>query len=193
MWRLWFKFESFTTILHRCQCVTPSQINSDCSLLVGLLCDVYQKIGIADHPQLNKMDYCIHLSEKLKHHNITDEEVVLFLMTYSGKLNLRKIFDFDENTGDIVDIKFIVFTQKNESSIFLTCERRLLQLCRELKLEHWCFKASIHHLDKQIGGISQEKEFNTSQMFDADGTHPFFHYSKDNRCLECHDTVCLFT
>jgi len=29
VWRLWFKFESFTTILHRCQCVTPKYIKNN--------------------------------------------------------------------------------------------------------------------------------------------------------------------
>ncbi len=157
------------------------KINADCSL-VDFLCDVYGSKGVADHDQLKEMDYCTCLSDKLVHHGITDEQVVLFGMSYQGCINLNHI------ATDPVDLKLVVFVKDNDLSIFLTCEAKLLQLSKELGLKHWCLKAAIHQLSESIGGIFSESEYQMEQMFDKKGEHPFFHYAKNTRCSQCHDS-----
>lgn len=157
------------------------KIDKDFSL-VDLLCDAYNnRIGVADLQQLRRIDYCICLSDKLQDHNITDEQVISFMLNYKGGINLEHIMD------DPVDLKFIVFVKDNISSVFLTCEAKLLQLSKELKLNHWCLKAAIHHLSEHIGGLFGESDYKTEQMFDVNGASPFFHYSKNTRCTQCHD------
>ncbi|KJV07913.1 hypothetical protein [Methylocucumis oryzae] len=156
------------------------KINEDCSL-IDLLCDVYSSEGFADHYQLKKMVYCTCLPNKLQDHNITDEQVALFTMSYKGGVNLNHI------ARDPVDLKLIVFVKNNDASVFLTCEAKLLQLSKELGLSHWCFKAAIHQLSENVGGVFDESEYKTEQMFDINGTDSFFHYSKNTRCAQCHD------
>lgn len=156
------------------------KIDEDCNL-VDLLCDVYNRKGVSDHKQLKKLYYCTHLPNRLKDHSITDEQVLSFMLEYAGKIHLEHI------ARDPADLKLIVFTKNSNSSVFLTCEAKLLQLSKELKLYHWCFKAAIHYLSENIGGIFYESEYKTEQMFDKNGTNPFLHYSKDTRCTQCHD------
>lgn len=155
-------------------------IDDNCSL-VEWLCDAYNRRGIADHQQLRKMLYCTCLPNILQDHAITDEQIALFTMSYKGRINLTHI------AKDPTDLKLVVFTKNNDSSIFLTCETKLLQLSKELNLEHWCFKAAIHYLSENIGGIFGESDYRTEQMFDVNGTNPFFHYVKNTRCSQCHD------
>jgi len=156
------------------------KVNADCGL-VDFLCDLYDSKGIADHQQLKDMDYCNCLTNKLTHHGITDEQVLAFIINYRGNTNLEHI------ASDPVDLRLIVFVKENGVSVFLTCEAKLLQLSKELGLNHWCFKAAIHQLDTQFGGIFSESGFDFKQMFDAKGVHPFFHYAKNTRCSQCHD------
>jgi hypothetical protein len=149
--------------------------------LVDFLCDVYDSKGVADHQQLKKMDYCTCLTNKLAHHDITDEQVIAFVMDYRGHLNLEHI------ASDPIDLKLVVFVKDNDLSVFLTCDAKLLQLSKELGLKHWCLKAAIHQLSESLGGIFGESEYEFEQMFAEKGEHPFFHYAKNTRCSQCHD------
>jgi hypothetical protein len=156
------------------------EIDADCGL-IDLLCDAYQRCGIADHHQLREMDYCDCLSSKLNHHNISDEQVAKFVMGYKGRICLEHI------ARDPVDLKLVVFVLHNQSSVFLTCEAKLLQLSQELNLDHSCFKAALHYMSERVGGIFGEKEYQTEKMFDLNGKNPFFHYCKNTRCSQCKD------
>ncbi len=161
------------------------KINANCDL-VDLLCEAYGLEGVADHQQLKQMDYCTCLPDKLAHHNITDEQTALFSLAYRGGLNLERI------ATDPVDLKLVVYVKDNNSSVFLTCETKLLQLSKELGLNHWCFKAAIHQLSECLGGIFGESEYEFEQMFAEKGEHPFFHYARNTRCSQCHDDCSTY-
>lgn len=157
-----------------------NRIDTNCEL-VELLCELFEGKGVADYPQLLKMNYCLELRASLSHHNITDEQTALFLISYKGRLNLQCVHD-----DDPTDLKLVVCAVQNGGSVFLSCESALLQLSDELGLEHWCFKAAIHKLDGAIGGVFGEPIYQTQSMFDTAGTHSFFHYyAKNKRCPQC--------
>jgi predicted nucleic acid-binding protein len=157
-----------------------------CCGLVELLCDNYQGKGYADHSQLAKMDYCLDLKNKLGEVIISDEEVAMFIFGYQGKLSLMRI------NSDPSDLKLVLFAKNGANAVFLTGERKLLQLSDELGIEHWCFKAALHQLDKALGqgAIFDDPNYRTSEMFEEPGDepHPFFHFAVVNRCKECNPT-----
>jgi predicted nucleic acid-binding protein len=153
----------------------------DCCGLIELVCDNFQGKGYADHLQLSKMNYCLDLKYRLAHIDVSDEEVALFIFGYKGELNLARI------NSDPTDLKLVLFAHNGINSVFLTGERKLLQLSDELGLEHWCFKAVLHQLDEALGrsSIFNEPSYRTDEMFNIPGNHPFFHYAVVNRCNEC--------
>ncbi|MDD5037109.1 MAG: hypothetical protein PHE55_20475 [Methylococcaceae bacterium] len=156
-----------------------SKIDVDCEL-VDLIIWIYGNTGIADHPQLLKMDYCQGLPKLLNHHGISDEQVAIFLWTYKGAVNLQRI------KKDPVDLKLILFAIDNPGAMFLTCETGLLALAEDQKVRHACFKAATHKLDTSIGGgLFADPAYRTSLMFESEGNHPFFHYSNNKRCPKC--------
>ena len=162
------------------------KVNADFSL-VDFLCDIYDGKGVADHQQLNKRAYLTCLTNKLVHHDITDEQVAMFGMSYQGRVNLNHI------ATDPVDLKLVVFVKDHDLSIFLTCEAKLLQLSKELGLNHWCLKAAIHQLSESFGGIFSDSEYEFEQMFAEKGElHPFFHYARNTRCPQCHDNCSTY-
>ena len=143
-------------------CGSLRQIDANCEL-IDWLCDIFSGKGVADHDQLAKIDYCRGLADKLAHHDITDEQVAKFIFYYQGALGLDRIEE------DPSDLKLVVCVIKSPGSVFLTNDWQLFRLSDQERLEHWCFKAPIHH----------------QPMFDEAGKHPFFHYGNDKRCPLC--------
>ena len=157
------------------------KIDADCGI-VGLIVDVYGDVGIADYPQLLKMDYCQGVRNLLSHHDIGDDQVADFLLNYDGSVNLNRI------KNDPADLKLIIFAINNPGSFFLTCETGLLALAEDRQVGHACFKAAAHRLDSSSGGLFCDSAYNTSGMFDPNGGHPFFHYGNNARCQQCDKT-----
>jgi hypothetical protein len=154
------------------------RIDDECGL-IDLICDAYSGRGVADHGQLAIMDYCLRLSSHLKHHDVTDEQVIAFTLDYLGRFNLSRIND------DPVDLKLVVFAIEHKGSWLLTCETKLLQLSEEQGVHHACFKAAIHNLHTCVGGIFNDDGYATAEMFETGGRHPYYHYSNDRRCGQC--------
>lgn len=102
---------------------------------------------------------------------INDEEVLEFTLNYRGKIPLQNIYNYKNDTGDLIDLKALAFAYKNRNCQILSCDRNLLMLCKDNSIEHFCFKAAMVKLDKSISGIFSD--FNTSEMF-KNCEDPFF-------------------
>ncbi len=170
-----------TNFIQRAYKVDPS-----CDLL-ELICDAYSAQGIVDHAQVAKISYCDNLTERFADHRVTDEQVAEFMLSYQGQFKLDRV------VRDPVDLKLVVFAMQHiENCTFLTCEARLLELSEQQGIGRACFKAALHQLDEQIGGLFDGATYQTDAMFiplediETSRRDPFFHYSLALRCPPCH-------
>lgn len=147
--------------------------------LVSLLVMAFDGKGMVSHFQLNDMHGFEAVRGELEDLPALDEKSAAFLLGYRGKVDIQKVYG-----GDPRDINFVVFALENRNSVFVTCERALLQIAEEQGITKACLKAAVHraHAECTIFG---DASFKTEVMFDPSGTDPFLHYRKSTRCPQC--------
>lgn len=113
---------------------------------------------------------------KSLHDLISDEEIVEAAL-FSDKVHtdLYKIYK------DPVDVKIFIWSINNQATVVWTCDKNLLQLCRNYGVFHGCFKSAIKTLDLWLGGAISEDSSYKLNLMDS-GVDPFFHFSTNARC-----------
>lgn len=154
------------------------KINAD-ACLFDILCEAYGGKPICDKKQFDIIDYFPELVGKVFFHDATDEEVAYFVMAYAKPQQLQKLMQ------DPADLKMLVYAIRKKSVQFLSCDRRLLILAREQGVSSACFKAAIHFLHEQLGDLFSSQDYQIADMFNASGTHPFYHYGHNKYCPQC--------
>ena len=156
-------------------------VDATCGL-VDMIVLVFGSFGVGDRQQLALKPHCVDVLQKIKDHGTSDDEAALFVMSYKGHCRIDRIIE------DPVDIKLLVFALKHSSSVFVSCDRRLLMLAAELSQKRACLKAALHKVHVAAGGLFGDQSYTTAAMFDATGKDPFFHYMCDTRCSSCDPT-----
>jgi hypothetical protein len=157
-----------------------SRIDSECSLIELFVLVFEVDRGVADHGQLRKMDYCTDLCEKLDHHGYSDGEILDFVRNAPRHLAQQ----IDKISEDLADLGLLLAVRDNSESVLLTCDRRLLFLAKDMGEVHYCFKASVHELEDNVGGVISESDYDTGEMFTGIG-NPFFDFGMDRHCPRC--------
>ena len=153
-------------------------VDTTCAL-ADMIVLVFGSFGVGDLQQLARKPHCVDVLRKIKDHGTSDEEAALFVMNYKGHCRLDRIIE------DPVDIKLLVFALKYPNSMLVSCDRRLLMLAADLSQKRTCFKAALHKVHVDMGGLFDDPSYTTAEMFDRAGKDPFFHYTCDTRCLSC--------
>lgn len=121
---------------------------------------------------------------------VSDEQAILFFHNCPEGVYLERIYDANANNGDFIDLKIATYAHTNNSVVF-SCDRRLLLICKQLKIAHSCFKKAIYdcHLacDNELFPL-----FDTEFMFSDSESNPFLNYHINSRCSECSETPCEF-
>lgn len=155
-----------------------NRIDEGCAQFEYLVA-AYDGVAVVDPVQFALLDYCDEFSGSVECHEVSDEDVVLFVNTWSGDQNVHRLF------RDPADCKFALFASRNPDSVLLTCDKGLLFLVQEMGLERRCFKAAFGDLNEWSGGaLFDSRDFDAAQMLQA-GSDPFFHYSVNTWCPQC--------
>jgi len=166
-----------------------SKIDKKC-ILIDFFKDYFANNCAVDKIQYEKGS-CKHADHSCDFINdlIGENEIFDFYYDYPGELDIKKVCSFDEKKrkGDWVDVKALALANKNGAVMVLSCDARLLQLCKDIGVRHYCFKASLVKLCNTIkdNEIFLGGEFNTSLMFNKQITDPFLSYYKNSKCKKC--------
>jgi hypothetical protein len=157
------------------------RVDSDCGL-IELFGDAYEGQCVIHCNQYRKNPCyglanpaCDDLAKK-----ISMEDYLLFTMNHER--------DFVKISRDAVDIEILFFaTEQEPGSIVLSGDSNLLEICAHFSVKHYCFKAAMHHLENQVGGVFDDSFYKTAEMYNQNGDDPFFHYPvmKEKRCAPC--------
>ena len=159
-------------------------VDTTCEV-IDLIVLVFGTFGVGDLRQLARKPHCVDVLRKIRDHGTSDIEVALFVMNYKGHCSLERIIE------DPVDIRLLVFALKYPNSVLVSCDRRLLMLAADCGQRRACFKAALHKVHVDTGGLFGEPGYTTAAMFDPAGNDPFFHYAYKRRCTSCdHDDGC---
>lgn len=119
---------------------------------------------------------------------IDNEDVIGFFLEYPGSRRLEDHYTMDGKRGDPHDLKILAYAAKEGNCLVLSCDKVLLELCEDLTIRHYCFKAGLAKLGQRSSEIFSSPRYNTAPMF-LSGDDPFFHYPNKQHCEVCHPVV----